>query len=287
MSLVRKLWRKCAPNPLDRLLKKARGPRVLIVWNRGLGDIALGLYAIIHRVRELVPGASITFLIRKDLEEGFGLLEGISAIVDPKMERGKPYSLPDGLPAFDLVIDNADPTYWVSWQRGKLTPRLKWQEKWDTLHERFGLPQGCLGAHVNCETNYYHARNWPAEKWQELFSRMPEPIVLFGLKKDPLFTHENIYDLRGELSLYELLSVIKNRCSSLIAPDSGILSMAYFLETPFPLHLISLWADPNHGILKQAVSSPNPFLRHTPVISPDRKNASLISVEEVERCIKT
>lgn len=286
MSLVRKLWRTVAPNPFDRLLQKNKGSKILIVWNRGLGDIALGLYAMIHRIREKISDADITFLIRKDLEEGFGLLENVSIIVDPAMQRGKPYALPKDLPPFDQVIENADPTYWVAWQRGFLTPKLKWNEQWDALHKKFDLPENCLGAHVNCETNYYHARNWPVEKWQQLFDRWQGPIVLFGLKKEPLFTHNNLYDLRGELSLYELLSVIKNRCSHLVAPDSGILSMAYFLDTPFPLRLVSLWADPNHGILKQAVASPNPLLVHTPVISPNRKCASLIAIEEVERCLR-
>ena len=41
--MLKKLWKKIAPNPLDRRLKKAakQGCKsVLIPWNRGLGDIA-------------------------------------------------------------------------------------------------------------------------------------------------------------------------------------------------------------------------------------------------------
>lgn len=284
MSVLKQLWRQIAPNPFDRLLSKHRFSRsVLIVWNRGLGDIALGLYAMIHRIREKLPHASITFLTRPDLEEGFNLLEGISVLIDPQMERGKPYQLPQGLADFDLMIEDADPTYWVAWQRGNLVPKLRWNPEWESLCQRFSLPQGCLGAHVHCETNYYHERNWPASHWQTLFEQLNVPIVLFGKKKDPLFP--NTIDLRGDLSLYELLSVIKCCCSTLIAPDSGILSMAYYLNTPFPLHVISLWADPNHGILKQNVRSPNFLLKHTALISSNRKNAALISPQEVLECI--
>ncbi|MGH2611703.1 MAG: hypothetical protein ACRDFB_01480, partial [Rhabdochlamydiaceae bacterium] len=112
-----------------------------------------------------------------------------------------------------------------------------------------------------------------------------QPIILFGLKKEPIFKHPRIYDLRGETSPLEILSIIKNRCLSLIAPDSGVLGLTYFLNTPFPLKLVSLWADPNHGILKQNVPSPNPLLEHTPVISPNRKNAALITAEAVKKAL--
>jgi hypothetical protein len=57
--------------------------------------------------------------------------------------------------------------------------------------------------------------------------------------------------------------------------------MTYFLNAPFSLKIVSLWADPNHGILKQNVPSPNPLLTHIPVISPNRKDAALISVARV------
>ncbi len=279
--------RAIKPNPLDQLLKKTakRGQkRIAISWNRGLGDIALGLYAIVHRIREFIPEAEITFLTRKDLEEGFALLDNVKIRIYPEWKRGTKYSIPCK-EEFDLVIENADPTYWVAWQRGTLTPKLKWNPAWDSLCQRFDLPSSCIGAHVACETNYYNERDWPAAHWEELFSSISEPIVLFGFGKEPKFSQKNIYDLRGKLSLYELLSVIKNRLRLLIAPDSGVLSMTYFLDTSFPLKVISLWADPNHGILKQNVPSPNRLLIHRPLISSNRKNAALISVREVKESL--
>jgi hypothetical protein len=284
--VLKKLWRKWGPNPLDQILKKAvkRGCKtVAIPWNRGMGDIALGLYAIVHRIRMFIPDAQITFVTRMDLEEPFKLLSGVDVIVDPSMLRGVRSF--ESVPAADLVLENVDPSHWVSWQRGTLVPKMEWNSSWDDLHLRFNLPEGCIGAHVNCETNYYFERNWPAEKWQALFSSIQGPIVLFGLKKEPAFSHPHLFDLRGETSPLEILSIIKNRCASLIAPDSGVLGLTYFLNTPFPLKVVSLWADPNHGILKQNVPSPNPLLEHIPVISPDQKNAALITLQAVRKAL--
>jgi UDP-N-acetylglucosamine/UDP-N-acetylgalactosamine diphosphorylase len=283
--MLKKIWNRWGPNPLDRKLKKAarQGCKtVLIPWNRGLGDIALGLYAIVHRVREWLPEAQVTFVTRPDLQEGFQLFQGVNVVIAPNWARGKPSPLPKNLPPFDLILDNPNPTQWVAWQRGKLIPKMEWNSAWDALCKRFQLPNNCIAAHVNCETDYYFERNWTFEKWQELFSSVDVPIILLGLKKTPTFQHPHLIDLRGETSLFEILAIVKNHCQSLIAPDSGILAMTYFLNTSFPLRILSLWADPHHGILKQNVPSPNPLLDHLPIISPDKKNASLIPVSEVK-----
>ena len=285
--MFKRLWKKWGPNPLDRILKKASKngcKSVVIPWNRGMGDIALGLYAITHRIRTFIPEAKITFITRPDLREPFQLLSGVDVIVDPSMKRGSAINL-SSLPPHDLILENADPSHWVAWQRGTLVPKMEWNRSWDDLYARFHLPEGSIGAHVNCETNYYFERNWPAKKWQELFSTLEKPIILFGLKKEPIFKHPHLFDLRGETSPLEILSIIKNRCTALIAPDSGVLGLTYFLNTPFALKLVSLWADPNHGILKQNVPSPNSLLEHRPVISSNRKNAALIPVEEVRRAL--
>lgn len=287
--MLKKWWRKWAPNPLDRRLKKAQRlgyKRILIPWNRGLGDIALGLYAMVERIHTYIPDAQITFMTRLDLVDGFRLLEKCHVIGMPEWKRGTPYVLPLDLSAYDMVIENADPTYWVAWQRGHLTPRLKWNPAWDALCNKFNVPSGCVGVHVQCETNYYQARNWPEDHFRTLFAAFPaQPFILFGLKKTPTFQGSHLIDLRGELSLYEMISMIKNKCTALIAPDSGVLSMTYYLATDFPLTVISLWADPNHGVLKQNVASPNKLLKHIPLISPNKKNAALIPVSSVQEAL--
>lgn len=288
------------PNRLDWLCKrtaKRGGKKILLAWNRGLGDIALGLYAIVHRIRSLIPEAEISFLVRENLLDGFSLLEGVKAIPARGWKRGEPYDVEASLremgrgpKEYDLIIPWPSPTDWVSWQHGTLVPRLSWKPEYDALWKRFGLEEDAIyiGVQASAETNYGHWRNWPQNRWCEFFEELrlyPRArALLFGFGQEPRFESGQIIDLRGKTTLFELLSIIKNRCSHLIAPDSGILSMSYYLDSPFPLQIVSLWADPKHGILKQNVASPNPLLVHRPLIGSHR-DCSTISAKQVLRAI--
>lgn len=293
--MFRTLARLFLPNPFDWMLKrtaKKGGRRILLGWNRGLGDIALGLYAMVQRIRETIPEAEITFLVRENLQDGFSMLAGVKTIAAPNWKRGEKCNVKRALHlagsdpnAFDLIVENPSPTDWVRWQRGKVVPKLKWDPKQEDLWKKFALPPGvCIGVQVVAETNYGLWRNWPRERWNELFDRLEKmagvKVLLFGFGEEPQFDHSHVIDLRGKTTLFELLSIIKNRCQFLILPDSGISSMTYYLDESFPIHLISLWADPNHGILKQGVPSPNPQLVHTPLIGKGR-DLSAVSVDAV------
>ena len=290
-----KLLRKYGPNPLDRILKsaKAKGQkRFLLFWNRGLGDIALGLYAIVHRIHTFIPDAEITFLTRPNLHDGFILLGGVEVLTSPNLKRGDQVDVKSLIreigedpSRFDRIIESPNPTHWVNWQLGQLTPILKWQEKWNVLCEAFDLEKDAsyIGAHVQTETDYAKWRNWPVESWHALFEKCIQDgkkVLLFGFGKEPAFEIEGVIDLRGKTPLFELLSIIKNRCEALVVPDSGISSMVYFLDENFPIKHISLWSDPHMGILKQNVASPNKYLKHIPLIGKD-KNIANISVDEV------
>jgi hypothetical protein len=90
-------------------------------------------------------------------------------------------------------------------------------------------------------------------------------FVLFGHAADAPFGDANVVDLRGRTTFLELMSVIRNRCRVLVAPDSGVLTAAYYLDDAFPLDVISLWSDPRQGVLKQGCRSPNPMLRHVAI----------------------
>lgn len=279
------------PNRLDWICRRAKNrhaKRILLAWNRGLGDIALGLYAIVERIRFWIPDAEITFIVRQNLEEGFSFLPNVRAIVAPHWVRGERYDVEKTLEdlkidrhEFDLIIPEPNPTQWVRWQHGKVVPRLKWNSQHDALYRKFDLPDGLIyvGAQVMAETNYGLWRNWPIHYWNELFEKLGQNekmrVILFGFGKAPKFSSKHIIDLRGQTSLFELLSLIKNRCRYLIAPDSGLLSMAYYLDAAFALQVISLWADPKHGILKQNVASPNPLLVHRPLIGAHRDLSSV------------
>ncbi|MCC6128130.1 MAG: UTP--glucose-1-phosphate uridylyltransferase [Chlamydiae bacterium] len=297
--MIKKFIRRFLPNPFDRMLdrlarkKKGERARILLGWNRGLGDIALGLYAMVQRIREKVPGVEVIFLIRENLQSGFSMLSGVETIVAPFWKRGESYSIREtlkklGIDAelFDLIIEKPSPTDWVRWQLGTLTPKLHWKSEYDELANKFQLPDGCLhiGAQASAETSYGQWRNWPEERWREFLSLLQpnEKVILFGFGSDPKLESEQVIDLRGKTSLFEMISLIKNRCPVLIVPDSGILSMIYYLDAVFPIHVVSLWAETNQGILKQNVKSPNPLLVHSALVGEirDLSNVSARRVYE-------
>lgn len=290
--MLTRLWRKYGINPFDTLLKRAQKnghERFLICWNRGLGDIPLGLYALTQRIRKYIPNAQITFVTRSDLADGFKMLDGVSVLVDPEWKRRVPFNLEQTLSkaglstsSFDVILEKPDPTRWLIWQLGKLTPKLCWNPEWDGLCERFSLnaKKSYVGVHVQTETNYAYEKNWPVAYWKEFFQKAVREqgvgIILFGFAPTPVFEEEGIVDLRGKTNLFEMLSIIKNRCRYLLVPDSGVLSITYYIDAHFPIDVVSLWADPRQGILRQNVSSPNPLLRHVPLIA---KNKDLRTVE--------
>jgi ADP-heptose:LPS heptosyltransferase len=279
-------------NPFDRLLKRARkeqGTRILLCWNRGLGDIPLGLYALVHRIKTIIPQAHITFITRSDLSAGFEMLEGVTTYVAKEWKRGVAFDLDATLLSlslnrsdFDLLIEHPDPTKWVSWQLGTLTPKLSWKPSWDLLSKSFSLTpdQTYIGVHVQTETHYGYEKNWPQEYWRLFFQRVIEEkkcrILLFGVGTSPVFEGEGIIDLRGKTTLLEMFCIIKNHCHFLVVPDSGVLSITYYIDASFPIRIVSLWADPWQGVLKQNVASPNPLLCHTPLIAKQRDLRSVL-----------
>lgn len=284
-------------NPLDRLLKRAakkNEKRFLFLWNRGLGDIPLGLYALGERVRKYLPDAKITYLTRPDLADCFRMLPKVHVAIAPSMQRGAAKTMEEwakeagiSLNDFDHVLEKIDPTRWLSWQLGKLIPKLAWNPKWNALVEKFPIQENAIGVHVQSETKgfYGYTKDWPQTCWEELFARFPErQFVLFGMKKEPIYAAKNILDLRGETSLHEMLSIMKNCCRIVIAPDSGILSTLYYVDAPFNLRLISLWADPRQGVLRQKVASPNPGLDHIPLIGKN-ENVANIKIDDIAQLI--
>lgn len=304
MGLIRDVCDYFRPNPLDTMLealKKKSTRRVLLVWNRGLGDIALGLYAMVYRIKELLPEADITFLTRCDLKDGFKLLEGVKVLSVPSWERGQVIDVDEALKGhdlskddFDLMIEKPDPTRWTKWQLETLVPKLHWTSESDALADEFNLEDGkaYVGMHVHTETGQYYGyeKNWPLKYWHEFARRLTQEkgkgVVLFGLNQDPAFNIEGVVDLRGKTNLFQMLSIVKNRLDCLVVPDSGVLCLAYYLNETFPLKIVSLWSDPRQGVLKQNVSSPNPDLVHIPLIGRD-ENVANISVEKVLQAVES
>lgn len=290
-------------NQWHRLLddaKRREATRFLLFWNRGLGDIALGLYQVIAEIRERIIDAEITVVTRPELAEAFELLPVDWILVDKSLTRGEKQAAQRAFerltvnPAeYDAVLDRIDPTRWFAGTTPRLQPKLSWASKFDALSHRFepffyDAGESCLiiGAHVQSETGafYGYRKDWPTESWRALFARSdalpPVRFVLFGHRSDVDFEGVRCIDLRGQTSFLEMIALIKNRCRILIAPDSGVLTMSYYLDAPFRLDAISLWADSRQGILKLGVSSPNPQLRHIPLLGAD-ESVENISVDQV------
>ena len=289
---------------LDRILEKSvslKQKKFLLVWNRGLGDIALGVYGIVHKIQQAIPEADITILTRKELEEGFHLLDNIKIMVVPNLKRGETLDLTKALNIygkkkddFDVIFEKPDPTRWLKKDLGFFVPKLKWKPEYDQLWKKFKLtpptyPHMAVHLHTETEEFYGYNKNWPKDKFIELFAsllqEMEMRIIFLGLQKTQFWPHPAIIDLRGETTILEMLSIIKNCCPLLIAPDGGILSLVYYLDIEFPLTVISLWGDAHQGILKQSVPSPNPRLKHIPIIGPD-KDIRAITTENVLAAVR-
>lgn len=291
------LWRRYGINPLDRLLdvqKKKGARKILIVWNRGMGDVPLGLYGLNQRIRQSIPDAQITYLTRVDLKEGFDLLEGIDVLSHPEWKRYQPVDIDHALTHFglnrgdfDWVLEKPDPTSWLLKQRGVLIPRLQWDPQWNESADKFviGDDKPCLGVHIQTETFYTSFdRNWPLSHWTALFQAVVQQgyrVLLFGFRPDPIIEMADVIDLRGKTTLREMLALIRRHCTRLVLPDSGPLAMNYYLDVSYPIRIVSLWADPRHGVLKQAAPSPNPQLEHIPLLSPKLRDLSALPVEWV------
>ncbi len=274
--------------PFDRALQTAqrRGCHEFVFgWNRGLGDIALGLTPLFARIRAGDARSRIVVFTRPELVEAFALTEADQVHGVVGLERGAPVDPLAAAAGAGVVLHpsaavfaNPDPTRWLRGQTQAFGPRLRWNAAWNARADRL-LPAGgepiTIGAHVSSETAqfYRYVKDWPADRWRTLFARFPAARgvrwLLFGhAAATEEFRQPNVVDLRARTGLIDLLATIRTRCHVLIAPDSGILTTVYYLADAFPLEVVSLWSDPRQGILRQGLPSPNPQLHHVPLFGP-------------------
>jgi len=273
-----------AGTALDRAVRRARTRTArdfLFFWNRGLGDIALGLVPVFARVRRDVPDARIIVVTRPELAQPFALTGADAIVTIPGLARGAQVTQNELLAAARVepgrcaaAFEDPDVNRWLRNRRREFPPVLRWDPVWDALADRL-LPAApgiaYIGAHVNAETRQYYRydKDWEAEAWRELMALVDHAAVrwiLFGQSADPVYARSNVIDLRGRTGYLEMASIIKNRCRVLVAPDSGVLVTAFYLEGRFPLDIVSLWSDPRQGVLLQGCASPNPLLRHVPLV---------------------
>ena len=279
----------------DRILRDAVREgrhRYVFAWNRGLGDIALGLVPLFLRIREADPRARIEVVTREDLALPFELARVDAIHVIRDLARGTEVDLAAYEDGGTVVLADPDPTRWLDGRRTDYPPRLAWRAEWNALAaalvaEAPGIVT--VGAHVASETSQYYGyvKDWPAASFRELFARFPRDVrfVLFGHEAREAFAAPNVVDLRGRTSFLELLAVVRNRCRVLVAPDSGVLTAAYYLDDAFDVDIVSLWSDPRQGILKQGCASPNPRLRHV-ALQGAREDVRSIGVDAVASALE-
>lgn len=286
----------------DRALQHAArtGTRSFVFgWNRGLGDIALGLVPLFMQIRAAVADARIEVFTREDLAPGFALAGCDAVHTIPGLARGGAVDVAGAAAALAVrlspdavVFADPDPTRWLDGRREAYPPVLHWQSRHDALADAVvpAAPERItIGAHVNSETarHYGYVKDWPAAHWHALFTRFAGHglrWLLFGHARDPAYAHDDVIDLRGRTDLLTLLAVLRTRCRILVAPDSGILTLAYYLEGNYPLDVISLWSDPRQGVLKQGCPSPNPRLVHT-ALRGRQEDVRNIAVDDVAAAI--
>jgi ADP-heptose:LPS heptosyltransferase len=271
--------------PYERALAdgvRRRCARIVFYWNRGLGDIALGLVPMFARAAQKLPGASIEVVTRAELAEPFRLTDAKTIHVVPGLERAERIGaatacarLPADPRAGALAIDAPDPTRWLAVASHPAPPRLHWSAAFDALAAPLvdrDDTRPWIAVHASTETaeHYRYVKDWPAESWRALFvsasRRHDARFVLLGHARTPDLAAPNVIDLRGRTRFLQMLALVRTRCTALLAPDGGILNAVYFLDAVFPITVVSLWSDPRQGLLKQRAASPNPRLVHVPLV---------------------
>ena len=282
---LRALGDRLGGEPYERALARAareKRNRVVFYWNRGLGDIALGLVPMFARAKARLPGAAIEVVTRAELAEPFRLTDARAIHVVPGLERGEPISagtacarLAADPRAGALAIDAPDPTRWLAVARDPAPPRFRWSAEFDALAAKFAPrddDRPWIAVHASTETarHYRYVKDWPDDAWRTLFdataARRDARFVLFGHSRAPAFDAPNVVDLRGRTGFLEMLALVRTRCAALVAPDGGVLNAVYFLDASFPITVVSLWSDPRQGLLKSRAASPNPHLVHVPLV---------------------
>jgi hypothetical protein len=290
-------------NEFERALRAARqrgSHDYVFCWNRGLGDIALGLVPLLSRIRAHDADSRIVVFTRAELAEMFTLCDVDDLHVVPGLQRGAPIDPIAAAAQAAIVLSPSatvfakpDPTHWLDGRRQESCPSLRWDPAWNGRADRLLAATAgeiVIGAHVNSETAQYYgyAKDWPGAAWHGLFARFPATRnvrwLLFGNAATTVFAQPNLVDLRGRTSLLDLLAVVRTRCHVLVAPDSGVLTAAFYLAQDFPLQIVSLWSDPRQGILKQGCPSPNPRLHHEP-LQGRNEDVRNLPVDDVERAV--
>jgi hypothetical protein len=285
MGHLRNIWRSVTPNPFTQKLKKQNShAKILLFWNRGLGDIPLELYPLIRTIYKYCPKAEISVITRKDLIEGFYLLDFPLKIYESPLlirKQQERYDLIlEGLgfiqDDFDLIFNRPDPAYWIKKEKKHFAPKLSWKS---SFYKSYPIdtakPLALL--HIHSETVYGFEKNLPSTTWEFVIEDLKSKgYFTIAIGHSPQIKTACDLDLRGKTSLFEFLSLMLNRKCLFIGPDSGLLNILYFLDIQEPWLLVSFWANPRVGLLNYPATTSNKRLTHKYHLAP-LENLSLLS----------
>jgi len=281
MGHLKNLIRYLRPNPFIKDLKNLKSaPKLLLFWNRGLGDIPLEIYPLLELIKKYAPNSFISIITRADLYEGFTLLgANIKIYVSTNLERKKPEDVDKIFEElelnqrdFDRIWIKPDPAYWAKKIKKNLKIHLTWQDQFFKKHT-FITKKPLAVLHIHSETVYGFEKNLPPTSWHHVIENLKQKgyyTLALGFSKNS-GNFDVDCDLRGQTTLYDVLSLVIDYEPLFIGPDSGLLNMLYYLDTQKPLYLISFWANPKVGLLKQNTPSSNGLLKHELILAPDEQ----------------
>src|SRR5436190_16515954 len=121
--LARRFADRTFGTEFDRALARAHQDtrkRFLFFWNRGLGDIALGLVPLFQRIRDEFPGARIEVVTREELRAPFELAHVDALHVVKDLQREARIDFAAVAPDLGIELDRyaacfayPDPNRWL------------------------------------------------------------------------------------------------------------------------------------------------------------------------------
>jgi ADP-heptose:LPS heptosyltransferase len=248
----------------DRLLARAarRGVRrFATAWLRGLGDVPFIVGEFVRYVRQRVPGAEVSVLVRPGLEDACRWIEGVHRVIvieewsrqatlasrwglafPPPWEIRRALAQRGLSAAYDAVLPYPLGRWYERDARAR-RPRLCWSEP----DRRFGrdfighaFPEAArfvvaLNTRTGTGPYYDFDKEWGLERFgglmRALLERVPDSrlVLIDAQKVDGLPLGPRVLDTRGTLGVAQSISVAA-AADLFVGLDAAAANLLYFLE---------------------------------------------------------